>query len=724
LGHANKTSIINAFSQPDFVLSPLSQLRDMFEPINLINGGITASPNGTNLSFNTSAGYLHGLGINFANDTLNPDSLYVSGTNPCTFQYRTQTGGTATNVTVIDPTKYDVGGVITTLSGTKATNQRIYLVQNGVFRVQYGQTEYSTLAQAVAGLATEQYVEFSNFNTNGILIGVISVLSSATDLSDTSKALFFRASKFGESTGAAGGSATTNLQQAYNNSAEPEILTNSTLGAVTIKNGSGNPDSTSSLLEGLNSSGGVTSFIRANGSLSATTISATTISATTYQNLPSDVVIINSTQIQSGFTGGVLFQSSASTVSQTTGFTWDNVNKRLGIGTNSPLYDLDVYGSIYQKTGELLITSTGGVNKEGPFIASSGGDEVSSDRKIQLGISDNSTVPVGINMFVTNNSFPPSYINFRVNNADLVMMSGSSVIISGNTHTNGMTATTISATTLSTITANTNTISIFSATTGTTTSYLGLDSNNRVIKATVPGSNNQLLTSNGSGLINAQSGLTYDGSTLRLLYQSGDEGGEMLLSKPVTNTSISGTGVSIDVYQNKYRIFEQGGSARGAYIDITDLDTSVGVNLAPWRYLYVTRATSNQTIGSGTWANIDIIFNNQVVSKGITYNTSTGRATLPPGVYRITAQLAWQAAAVYTIQFSCYDSSNNQLGPTVEMIQSTNSTNNISNGYLDFIYTVTNTIDVKIKTTNSTNALSGEQIRFDLNTSMIIQQIG
>ncbi len=86
LGHANKTNIINAFSQPDFVLSPLSQLRDMFYPIGLINGGIKPSPNGVNLNFNTSAGYIYGLGINFTNDTSNPDALYVSGTAPCTFQ--------------------------------------------------------------------------------------------------------------------------------------------------------------------------------------------------------------------------------------------------------------------------------------------------------------------------------------------------------------------------------------------------------------------------------------------------------------------------------------------------------------------------------------------------------------------------------------------------------------------------------------------------------------
>ena len=278
LGHANKTNIINAFSQPDFVLSPLAQLRDMFEPINLINGGITASPNGVNLSFNTSAGYLHGLGINFVNDTLNPDAIYVSGTNPCTFQYRTQTGGTASNTTFIDPTVYDNGGVVTSIpgGGGRATNQRIYLVQNGIFRVQYGQTFYNSLAAAVAGIATEQYVEFVNFQNNGILVGVLSVTKNATDLSDTSKALFFRASKFGESTGAAGGSPTTNLQQAYNNSSEPEIITNSTLGAVSIKNGTGNADNVTSLIEFINSGGTVTSFIRADGSISATTITATT----------------------------------------------------------------------------------------------------------------------------------------------------------------------------------------------------------------------------------------------------------------------------------------------------------------------------------------------------------------------------------------------------------------------------------------------------------------
>ena len=293
LGHADRTSIINAFSQPDFVLTPLAQLRDMFQPIGFVNGGVVPYANAANLTFATTANYLYGLGINFSTDALNPNQLYVSGNTTTTFQYRTQTGGTASNITNIDPLNYDLGGVITPLSGTKATNQRIYLVQNGIFRIQYGQTSYSNFAAAVAGISTETFNTFSNFRDNAILIGILTVLSTASDLTDTSKAQFFLASKFGETIGTAGGVSTTNLQQAYNNSTNPEIVINATLDGLTIKNGTGNADNITRLLEGQTGTNGVTSFIRADGYISGTTfqsngfiansngLTATTVSATT-----------------------------------------------------------------------------------------------------------------------------------------------------------------------------------------------------------------------------------------------------------------------------------------------------------------------------------------------------------------------------------------------------------------------------------------------------------
>ena len=89
---------------------------------------------------------------------------------------------------------------------------------------------------------------------------------------------------------------------------------------------------------------------------------------------------------------------------------------------------------------------------------------------------------------------------------------------------------------------------------------------------------------NSSGAVVGSSSLTFDGTNLRSPYliatnSSGDEGGEILLAKPASNVTYSGTGITIDAYQNKLRIFEQGGSARGVYIDLTAANAGVGTNL-------------------------------------------------------------------------------------------------------------------------------------------------
>lgn len=72
-------------------------------------------------------------------------------------------------------------------------------------------------------------------------------------------------------------------------------------------------------------------------------------------------------------------------------------------------------------------------------------------------------------------------------------------------------------------------------------------------------------------------------------YASGDEGGEMLLAKPVTNTSISGTGVIIDIYQNKLRVWENSSPNRGAFIDLTTTGSAVASPIA------LSQSTGNST---------------------------------------------------------------------------------------------------------------------------------
>lgn len=67
------------------------------------------------------------------------------------------------------------------------------------------------------------------------------------------------------------------------------------------------------------------------------------------------------------------------------------------------------------------------------------------------------------------------------------------------------------------------------------------------------------------------------GSELTSTNASGDEGGQINLTKP-PNGTLDG-GITIDAYQNKIRIFEQGGSARGVYINLPDAAGGVGTNL-------------------------------------------------------------------------------------------------------------------------------------------------
>jgi len=68
--------------------------------------------------------------------------------------------------------------------------------------------------------------------------------------------------------------------------------------------------------------------------------------------------------------------------------------------------------------------------------------------------------------------------------------------------------------------------------------------------------------------------------TFKSLQSIGDEGGQIDLATAATNQSLVGGTVSIDIFQNKFRIFESGGTNRGVYIDIANsASTGVGTNL-------------------------------------------------------------------------------------------------------------------------------------------------
>lgn len=99
------------------------------------------------------------------------------------------------------------------------------------------------------------------------------------------------------------------------------------------------------------------------------------------------------------------------------------------------------------------------------------------------------------------------------------------------------------------------------------------------------------------------------GNNLRSSFSSGDEGGQIFLNKPVTGTAIT-SGVNIDIYQNKLRFWEDGGSNRGYFIDITSGANSVGTQL----------------VGVGTTSNSLIIKGDSGTTEGTNQYTFNGSA--------------------------------------------------------------------------------------------------
>ncbi len=117
-------------------------------------------------------------------------------------------------------------------------------------------------------------------------------------------------------------------------------------------------------------------------------------------------------------------------------------------------------------------------------------------------------------------------------------------------------------------------------------------------------SGSNLYVQNG-GLVEITGSLVVSGSVniittspLQIGTGSGDEGGEILLAKAATNSTLSGSGITIDSYRDRLRIFEQGGDARGVYIDLAKTPTGVSGELM-WK--------ASGMVNAGTFVTLDNI---------------------------------------------------------------------------------------------------------------------
>lgn len=164
------------------------------------------APNGANLQLNNTTGKIFARGISlYDNDILQHERnvFQYNAASGISFRRVTQLASSFNVATsnVLDPGQYDVGGVLTTVPNptSSATVLRVYTfpLTNPAdrFYVQYGQTVYGSLDEAIGGVGVDDFVinPLLKFST---LLMYIAVTKGATSLIDPAQARFRQADRF------------------------------------------------------------------------------------------------------------------------------------------------------------------------------------------------------------------------------------------------------------------------------------------------------------------------------------------------------------------------------------------------------------------------------------------------------------------------------------------------------------------------------------------------
>ncbi|HSE07709.1 MAG TPA: hypothetical protein VLB29_03500 [Nocardioidaceae bacterium] len=200
--------IVVDLAVPVILPGQANQLVDLMENLGPFNiSGNLITPNGANLMINHSAGTTFSRSFSHFVNGILTNSPHVSTTQaqaPADFIYVTQAttaAGALTNL--IDVANYDNAGVVTPIGGggNNTTIHRVYLFPTNdpqrQLIIQYGQTIYASLAAALDRVGAGTFIENPNFiQGGGALIAYIIAIRSATNLSNSSQAVFVRAGKF------------------------------------------------------------------------------------------------------------------------------------------------------------------------------------------------------------------------------------------------------------------------------------------------------------------------------------------------------------------------------------------------------------------------------------------------------------------------------------------------------------------------------------------------
>lgn len=194
---------------PTILTQPMSQLVALMSALGPFRiSGLVVSPNGVNLQIDHSAGVLFSRAFNYFDGpvlTRDPHVANLGAETAFSFRRILRAPGPSTPplVTTIDPANYDNNGVLTAVGGGvgSATIQRVWTIpagddfQGDTQVIQYGQSVYTSLANAVAAVGSGTFVQ-SPVTTDAVLTGYICVVRTATNLSDPAQATFVHPGRF------------------------------------------------------------------------------------------------------------------------------------------------------------------------------------------------------------------------------------------------------------------------------------------------------------------------------------------------------------------------------------------------------------------------------------------------------------------------------------------------------------------------------------------------
>lgn len=277
---------------------------ELGQAVGRITSGNIYSAASNDLTIKKSAGMTFGVASNFKTDKKNPNYTLQNEVNPVTFSYYYRDGAGGWNVTSgqtnINTEQYDDNsGTLVNIPSNDWTIQRVYFASgSGTTIILHGQYAYPNLTDALENLPID-IIEMPSIVENLIFRGWVVVKDGCTDLSDSLEVKFISANKFGDTSSTSGGVGltTVSLQQAYINSSEPEIVTDSNHGSVTIKNGTGTD--TDLTLEGKNYAEDTTFSVDGEGNIELSgTVDGRDIAADglVLDNLDANAIITNYAQ--------------------------------------------------------------------------------------------------------------------------------------------------------------------------------------------------------------------------------------------------------------------------------------------------------------------------------------------------------------------------------------------------------------------------------------------